>query len=123
MPDVQRRGDRPNAPETARRPAPRPAEARNPGGNAEPDGNRGPLVPEARGELDALKHEVAQDLGLDDDIRRRGWGNMTTREVGRIGGNMTRRMVEFAEENLGGAGARGARRRWPAPGDTEGRER
>lgn len=58
------------------------------------------LVPKADRGLDRLKYEVAQELGLDDDIERRGWGNMTTREVGKIGGNMVRRMVRFAEREL-----------------------
>ncbi|MBX5465087.1 MAG: alpha/beta-type small acid-soluble spore protein [Clostridia bacterium] len=57
--------------------------------------------PRAERELDQLKYEVAGELGLRDDIRRRGWGGMTTREVGRIGGQMVRRMIRFAEKRLG----------------------
>lgn len=58
------------------------------------------VLPEARRGLDRLKYEVAQDLGLADDVERRGWGDMTTREVGHIGGQMVRRMVRFAEQDL-----------------------
>jgi hypothetical protein len=58
------------------------------------------VLPTARRGLDRLKHEVARDLGLADDVERRGWGDMTTREVGHIGGQMVRRMVRLAEENL-----------------------
>ncbi|MDQ7792833.1 MAG: alpha/beta-type small acid-soluble spore protein [bacterium] len=61
---------------------------------------RRPLLPRAEEGLDRLKHEVAEDLGLDDDVRRRGWEEMTTREVGTIGGHMVRRMVRGAEEDL-----------------------
>lgn len=43
--------------------------------------------------MQRLKYEVAQDLGLDDDIASRGFANMTTREVGKIGGHMVRRLV------------------------------
>lgn len=57
-------------------------------------------VPEANEALDRFKYEVARELGLDDDIERKGWANMTTRDVGKIGGNMVRRMVEFAERNM-----------------------
>ncbi|MDI3299106.1 MAG: alpha/beta-type small acid-soluble spore protein [Bacillota bacterium] len=57
--------------------------------------------PQAEEELDRLKYEVADELGLRDDIRRRGWEKMTTRETGRIGGQMVRRMIRFAEERLG----------------------
>lgn len=52
-------------------------------------------------QLEKLKQEVAEELHLDDDIAERGWENMTTREAGKIGGNMTRKMVDYAEENMG----------------------
>lgn len=64
------------------------------------DRDREPVEPGAEEGLDRLKQEVAEDLNLDDDIRHRGWENMTTREVGKIGGNMVRRMVRFAERRL-----------------------
>ncbi|MEW6545805.1 MAG: alpha/beta-type small acid-soluble spore protein [Bacillota bacterium] len=64
------------------------------------------VLPEARRGLDRLKYEVAQDLGLADDVERRGWGDMTTREVGHIGGQMVRRMVRYAEANLARRGER-----------------
>ncbi|MFV9510239.1 small, acid-soluble spore protein, alpha/beta type [Tepidibacillus sp. LV47] len=58
------------------------------------------LNPKARSAMDQLKYEVAQDLGLDDDIQNRGWENMTTREVGKIGGNMVKRMIAIAEQQM-----------------------
>lgn len=67
-----------------------------------PDDDRRPLVPEAEEELDALKQEVAKDLHLDDDIAGRGWENMTTREVGKIGGHMVKRMLKKAQKDLTG---------------------
>lgn len=67
-----------------------------------PDDDRRPLVPEAEEELEALKQEVAKDLHLDDDIADRGWENMTTREVGKIGGHMVKRMLKKVEKNLTG---------------------
>ncbi len=60
------------------------------------------VLPDAEPALDRFKYEVANDLGLDDDIRNRGWGDMTTREVGKIGGNMVRRMIERAERDMAG---------------------
>ncbi len=62
--------------------------------------NRRKLVPQAADELDKLKYEVAGELHLDDDIQQRGWENMTTREVGKIGGNMVKKMIRFAEEEM-----------------------
>lgn len=59
-----------------------------------------PLLPQSERALDHLKYEVAEDLGLDDDIKERGWGNMTTREVGKIGGNMVKRLIRKAEKDL-----------------------
>lgn len=59
-----------------------------------------PLLPRSERALDKLKYEVAEDLGLEDDIEKRGWGNMTTREVGKIGGNMVKRLVKKAENDL-----------------------
>lgn len=69
-----------------------------------------PETPDDRGYgrfLDSWKYEVADELNLRDKIARVGWGEMTTRECGsvggrmggRIGGGMVRRMVEFAEKN------------------------
>lgn len=61
---------------------------------------RRPLLPHAERALDHLKYEVAKELGLDDDIEERGWENMTTREVGTIGGHMVRRLIRKAERDL-----------------------
>lgn len=63
--------------------------------------NKTPMVPESEKRLDQLKWEVAEELHLDDDIQERGFENMTTREVGQIGGNMVKKMVAFAEEQMG----------------------
>ena len=51
-------------------------------------------------QLDELKQEVAEELGLDDDIKKRGWENMTTRETGKIGGNMVKKMVEEQKRDM-----------------------
>ncbi len=50
--------------------------------------------------LDRLKYEVAHDLDLDDDIRTRGYAQMTTREVGKIGGTMVKRLVARGEQAM-----------------------
>ncbi len=54
----------------------------------------------AGGELTALKFEVAKDLGLEEDIAHRGFANMTTRDVGQIGGQMVRRLVARGKRSL-----------------------
>ncbi len=59
-----------------------------------------PEVPESERQLDKLKWEVAEELQLDDDIQEKGFANMTTREVGQIGGNMVKKMITFAEKEM-----------------------
>ena len=51
-------------------------------------------------EMEELKYEVAEELDLDDDIEKRGWDNMTTREAGKIGGNMVKRMIDKGKEEM-----------------------
>lgn len=41
---------------------------------------------------DELKYEIARDLGLLDKVIEGGWGALTTRESGRVGGILSRRM-------------------------------
>ena len=60
------------------------------------------------GNLDRMKYEVAGEFGLLDKIKTVGWGNMTSRECGRIGGQlggrlggqMVKRMIEYAETQM-----------------------
>lgn len=58
------------------------------------------LNPKAENAMDHLKYEVAHELGLADDIQEKGWENMTTGQVGKIGGNMVRKMIQFAESEM-----------------------
>lgn len=59
------------------------------------------VVPQARAALDQMKYEVAQELGI--QLPQDGYyGNMTTREMGSIGGYITRRLVQMAEQQITG---------------------
>jgi small acid-soluble spore protein F (minor alpha/beta-type SASP) len=53
---------------------------------------------------DRFKYEVAAELGLLDDIAQKGWGDLPTRDLGRIGGtiggNMVRVLIRHAEAQL-----------------------
>ncbi len=42
--------------------------------------------------LDPLKMEIARELGLIEKVKKGGWGNLTSRESGQLGGLMTRRI-------------------------------
>ncbi|MBW5448621.1 small, acid-soluble spore protein, alpha/beta type [Cohnella sp. CFH 77786] len=61
------------------------------------------VVKNARGALDRLKFEVAQQLTIPLDQAYNG--DKTSRDMGAIGGNMVRRMIQIAEQQLvGGTG-------------------
>jgi hypothetical protein len=62
----------------------------------------GLLPPErARTALQQMKLEAAQELGV--QIPQDGYyGNMTSRETGSLGGYITKRLVQMAEQSLQG---------------------
>lgn len=57
------------------------------------------LVPEAQMALEQMKFEIAQQFGI--PLPQDGYyGNMTTRDMGTIGGNITRRLIRMAEQQF-----------------------
>jgi len=42
--------------------------------------------------FEPLKIEIASELGLMEKVRKSGWGGLTSRESGQLGGLMTRRI-------------------------------
>jgi len=59
------------------------------------------VVPQANQALDQMKFEIAQELGI--QIPQDGYmGYMATRDTGAIGGHITRRLVQIAEQQLAG---------------------
>ncbi|NEW07656.1 alpha/beta-type small acid-soluble spore protein [Paenibacillus sp. SYP-B3998] len=59
------------------------------------------VVPQARAALEQLKYEAAQELGI--QIPQDGYyGYMATRDTGAIGGHITRKLVQLAEQQLTG---------------------
>ncbi len=66
------------------------------------------VTPQARAALDQLKYEVAQELGI--QFSRDGYhGDMLTKDTGRIGGNITRRLVQITEQQLAGQASQAGR--------------
>ena len=51
-------------------------------------------VPGAEGALDRFKYEIASEFGVTLG------GDRTSRENGRVGGEMTKRMIQLAEQQL-----------------------
>ena len=56
------------------------------------------LVPEAREALNKFKYEVASEVGV---TLKDGYnGDIASRDAGRIGGNMVRKLIETAERQM-----------------------
>lgn len=60
------------------------------------------LLPEAQQALDSFKYEIANELGLAEKVKTKGWENMTSRECGSVGGLMVKKMIAQAESMLSG---------------------
>ncbi|MFW5433929.1 small, acid-soluble spore protein, alpha/beta type [Paenibacillus apiarius] len=59
------------------------------------------VVPQATAALQQMKYEIAQELGI--PIAEDGYyGNYTSRDMGSIGGFITKRLVQMAEQQLSG---------------------
>ncbi|WP_051569207.1 alpha/beta-type small acid-soluble spore protein [Alkaliphilus transvaalensis] len=58
------------------------------------------VVPEARQALNQMKVEIANELGLS-NYDQMDKGNLTSRQNGYVGGTITKRLVEYAERNMG----------------------
>jgi hypothetical protein len=56
------------------------------------------------GARDRLKWETARDLKLDDDLAVNPGDELTSREAGKIGGNMVRKLIKAGEKSLAGKG-------------------
>ena len=59
------------------------------------------VKPNAKNGLNNMKTEIANELGISnyDNVDK---GNLTARQNGYVGGYMTRRLVEMAEQQLAG---------------------
>ena len=56
------------------------------------------LVPEAMDALDRFKYEVASEVGV---TLKDGYnGDLSSRDAGRIGGNMVKKMIQKAESQM-----------------------
>ena len=55
-------------------------------------------VPEAKEALNNFKYEVASEIGV--SLKDGNNGNLSSRDAGRIGGNMVKKMIQRAEKNI-----------------------
>lgn len=56
------------------------------------------VVPEAKDALNRFKYEVANEVGV---TLKDGYnGNLSSRDAGKIGGNMVRKLIQQAESQM-----------------------
>lgn len=56
------------------------------------------VVPEAKEALNKFKYEVANEVGV--NLKQGYNGDLSSKDAGRIGGNMVRKMIQQAENNV-----------------------
>ncbi|CDE96834.1 MAG: alpha/beta-type small acid-soluble spore protein [Clostridia bacterium] len=56
------------------------------------------VVPEAKEALNKFKYEVANEVGV--NLKQGYNGDLSSKDAGRIGGNMVRKMIQQAENNM-----------------------
>ena len=63
--------------------------------------NNQKAVPQAKQALNQMKLEIANELGMA-NYQQMDKGNLTARENGYVGGYMTKKLVEMAEQQMAG---------------------
>ena len=56
------------------------------------------VVPEAKEALNKFKYEVANEVGV--NLKQGYNGDLSSKDAGRIGGNMVKKMIQQAENNM-----------------------
>ena len=64
----------------------------------------GALVPESKQKLESLKSEVASSLNV--NLKQGYNGDLTSREAGSVGGEMVKRMIAYAQNNMSGGSSK-----------------
>lgn len=60
--------------------------------------NNEKLVPQAENKLDKMKYEVANEQGV--NLKKGYNGDISAKDAGKVGGNMVRRMIAYAEQRM-----------------------
>ena len=56
------------------------------------------VVPEAKDSLEKFKYEVASEVGV--NLKNGYNGDLSAREAGKIGGNMVKKLIQKAENQM-----------------------
>lgn len=68
---------------------------------AQGQGGKPHVVKEAHKVMDNFKYEVAKELNI--PVKQSSedyWGNISARDCGAVGGNMVKKMIEMAENQI-----------------------
>ena len=68
--------------------------------NSNQSGSNSKVVPEAKEAMDRFKMEVANELGV--PLKQGYNGDLTSKQNGSVGGEITKRLVQMAEQQLRG---------------------
>ncbi len=60
------------------------------------------VVPQAQQAMYQFKYEMANEVGVSNQIQGGYWGQISSRDCGAVGGNMVKRMIEAYEQSLAG---------------------
>ncbi|MDD2554799.1 MAG: alpha/beta-type small acid-soluble spore protein [Syntrophaceticus sp.] len=58
------------------------------------------LVPEANQAMYEFKYEMANEVGIGNQIQGDYWGNVSSRDCGAVGGGMVRQMIQSVEQQI-----------------------
>ncbi|HBG23162.1 MAG TPA: acid-soluble spore protein [Peptococcaceae bacterium] len=58
------------------------------------------LVPEANQAMYQFKYEMANEVGIGNQIQGDYWGNVSSRDCGAVGGGMVRQMIQSVEQQI-----------------------
>lgn len=60
--------------------------------------SNGSVVPEAKEALNKFKYEVASEVGV--NLKQGYNGDLSSRDAGKIGGQMVKKLIQQAENNM-----------------------
>jgi len=60
------------------------------------------VIPEAAQAMYNFKYEMANEVGITNQIQGGYWGHISSRDCGAVGGHMVKRMIEAYEQSLAG---------------------
>lgn len=62
--------------------------------------NNEKVVPNAASALDKMKYEIASQVGV--NLKQGYNGDIAAKDAGRVGGNITKKLIQMAESQLAG---------------------